>query len=165
MTNTIEMDYPPVAANALEPVVVLPGKGRTQNPIALVTHELVLKVTGADSGGAFAVGVLRAEPMSGPPLHVHTREDEWFYVLKGELTVQVGDRRFTCGPGTSVFAPRDVPHTWQNCSNETVEALGMITPAGFEGFLWGMSLGPREPEAVEALMKRYGLTIAGPPLA
>jgi mannose-6-phosphate isomerase-like protein (cupin superfamily) len=165
MTNTIEIDYPTFTPNALEPVVVPPGEGRTQEPITFPKHVLIPKVTGADSGGAFAAGFLRAEPMSGPPLHMHTREDEWFYVLKGELTVQVGDRRFTCAPGTSVFAPRDVPHTWQNCSNETVEALAIVTPAEFIDYLWEVSRGPLEPEAAEALLERYGLMILGPPIA
>lgn len=165
MTNAIEIDYPSVAANALEPIVVLPGEGRTKEAITFPKHVLIPKVNSADTGGAFAIGLLRAEAMSGPPLHIHTREDEWFYVLKGELTVQVGDRRFTCGPGTSVFAPRDVPHTWQNCSDETVEALAMVTPADFINFLWQSARGPLEPEAAEALLQRYGLMVVGPPIA
>ena len=62
--------------NALKPVVAGPGVDRSPSPIAFGGVSLEVKVTGADSGGNFNLGLLRAEPLSGPPLHMHTREDE-----------------------------------------------------------------------------------------
>jgi mannose-6-phosphate isomerase-like protein (cupin superfamily) len=111
-----------------------------------------------DTGGAFSVLHLVAEPMSGPPLHMHTREDEWFYILKGEMTFQVDQRRFTAGPGTSVFAPRNIPHTWQNCTNEPVEAIGLITPAQFEDFFSERAAGNTDTE-------HFGVLSMGPPIS
>ena len=72
---------------------------------------------------------------SGSPLHVHHNEDEWFYVLEGELTIWVDgqdDRR--AGAGSFVFGPRDVPHTFI-VSSEQARFLLVTEPAGFEGFV------------------------------
>lgn len=149
----------------LEPLVVGPGEDRAPHPIRLQGHELLVKAMGHDTGGSMAIAVLRAEPMSGPPVHIHTREDEWFYVLAGELTFQVADRRFTAGPGTSVFAPRNVPHTWQNCTNENAEALGMVSPAGIEDFFLAMAQQAVAPEAAAELMNQFGIQVVGPPIA
>jgi quercetin dioxygenase-like cupin family protein len=68
----------------------------------------------------------------GPPLHVHPTHGEGFYVLEGELTVQVGDRIVTGGPGTWAFAPRDTPHTLGNLGEADVRVLSLFAPAGFE---------------------------------
>ena len=150
----------------LKPVLARQGEDRAPFPIALVGSDLIVKVTGKDSGGAFAIGHLVAGPMSGPPLHVHTREDEWFYILKGEMTFQVGEEQFTAGPGTSVFGPRNVPHTWQNLTSETVEAIALVTPSRFEGFLMELArLKPADPAAVQRLCSEYGNVILGPPIA
>ncbi len=149
----------------LEPVVTRAGADRAPHPIQLPGHDIVLKLSRQDTGDTFAVGILRAQPMSGPPLHVHTREDEWFFVLQGELTFQVGAERFTAGPGTSVFAPRDVPHTWQNFTTGLVEALGIVTPPQLEEYFLEASRGPFDPAVMEQLNRRFGISVLGPPLA
>jgi quercetin dioxygenase-like cupin family protein len=153
------------ATRNLRPVVAGPEEDRAPFPIDLGLSRFSVKVTGVDSGGNFVMGHLHAEPMSGPPLHVHSREDEWFYILKGEMTFQVGDQRIVAGPGTSVFAPRNVPHTWQNLTSETVEAIGMVTPSAFEGFL--AELAKRKPvdeATMIELTAQYGNRIIGPPI-
>jgi quercetin dioxygenase-like cupin family protein len=68
----------------------------------------------------------------GPPLHVHPTHGEGFYVLAGELTVQVGEDVVTAGPGTWAFAPRDVAHTLANHGRATVRLLSVFAPGGFE---------------------------------
>lgn len=151
--------------NTLQPVVAGPGVDRAPSPIAFAGLNLELKVTGADTDGNFAIGLLRAEPLAGPPLHMHTREDEWFYVLSGELTFQVDQEIFTAGPGTSVFAPRNVPHTWRNLSDQPVEAVSMVTPAAFVGFLQETGGIPEGDDGARIeLAKRYGNIILGPPI-
>ena len=147
------------ASTVLEPVVVKPEEDRAPFPLSLGGQHITSKVRGADTGGAFSVLHLVAEPMSGPPMHMHTQEDEWFYILKGEMTFQVGGKRFTAGPGTSVFAPRNIPHTWQNCTDEPVEAIGLITPAKFEGFFEDRASGRLDTPA------EFGVEFMGPPLA
>ncbi len=67
----------------------------------------------------------------GPPLHHHDF-DEAFYVLRGELTFQLGDEVSTRGPGTLTFAPRGSHHTLANLSEAEASYLLICTPAGFE---------------------------------
>jgi quercetin dioxygenase-like cupin family protein len=145
-----------------EPVVTAAGESRII-PILLMGQELLLKIGSQDTSGVFSVFELKAPPMSGPPLHVHTREDEWFYILSGELTFQLDGQRIVAGPGASVLAPRNVPHTFQNFGDATVEALLMMTPGPLENFFVQSATTP--PDQFEALMNSYGMQILGPPLA
>lgn len=68
-----------------------------------------------------------------PPLHKHDF-DETFYLLEGELTLQLGDEVFTRRAGELAFAPRGTPHTYANLSGKPARALLVITPAGFERY-------------------------------
>jgi mannose-6-phosphate isomerase-like protein (cupin superfamily) len=158
MVRAIELE-------ALEPVVVCPNEDRATHPIHLQGRQLAVKATGRDTGGGFAAGLLRAEPMSGPPLHLRTQEDEWFYILKGEFAFEVGDRCFIAVAGTSVFAPREVPHTWQNFTGEVAEALKVLTPADIEEDFPEAVIETLEPAVLEMLMKRHGVITLGPPLS
>lgn len=117
-----------------------------------------------------AVVSLTVPKFSGPLLHRHSREDEWFYVLEGQLTWQVDGRRFTGGAGSSAFAPRGTVHTFQNFHDGTAHILVMVTPAGLERFFEDITVqnkGLAQPDfaKVEALMNAYGLELLGPPLS
>ena len=72
------------------------------------------------------------EAGSEPPMHIHTRETEFIYVLDGELTVYVADETLTAQPGGFVFLPRNVPHTFAVDGNGEARAFLMYTPNGFE---------------------------------
>src|SRR5690606_6122352 len=122
------------ATAGLEPIVVAAGDVRGPERYRTSGAELFPKVFGRDSAGNHFAGYACIPLMAGPPLHVHTREDEWFYILKGELTFEVGGKRIVAGAGTSVFAPREIPHAFRNFTNEVVEALAVVTPSNFEGF-------------------------------
>jgi quercetin dioxygenase-like cupin family protein len=90
----------------------------------------VLASAGDTNGGAVEV----ASPSgAAPPLHVHHREDEAFYVLEGEYTVFVGDEVISGVPGTWVWGPRDVPHCYQVHSRRGGH-LSLTMPGGFEAF-------------------------------
>src|SRR3989337_1708410 len=67
----------------------------------------------------------------GPPLHVHSREDEALYVLEGQIRFRQGDDEFVAGPGTWVWGPRGVPHAFK-VESEAARALVVVTPGGFE---------------------------------
>jgi len=77
--------------------------------------------------------VFRATMPEGfsPPRHVHTREDEVFVVEDGELRFDIAGRAVAAGPGTSVFMPRGVPHTFR-VDGPSARVLGIMTPGGFE---------------------------------
>jgi quercetin dioxygenase-like cupin family protein len=99
------------------------------------------------------------------PMHVHEHEDEYSYVLEGEIGVQIGDAVRYAHQGDLVFKPRRVWHAFWNRADEPARVLEIISPAGFERyFAEGASLGPPvrgEPDidAVKALMERYGLRV------
>jgi quercetin dioxygenase-like cupin family protein len=91
-----------------------------------------IKASGSSTGGALTMIESRTD--GGAPLHVHTREDEYFYVLEGTLTVRLGDERFEAGPRSFVFLPRGIPHEWDVVGDEAT-LLMMTIPAGLDTFL------------------------------
>ena len=93
-----------------------------------------VKAGGAQTGGAFTVIEWSAPAGFGPPLHVHGREDEAFYILDGQISVQCGGKRFTAGPGDFTFLPRGIPHTFL-VTGGPVRGLQITAPAGFEEFI------------------------------
>ena len=119
-------------------------------------------IDGFETGEHFS---LVEHPMSpralAAPLHLHTREDEYSFVLQGRLGALLGDEVVEAGPGDLVFKPRDQWHTFWNAGDEPCRILEIISPAGFERFFQELSdLGgavAAEPEAVAELSGRYGL--------
>jgi mannose-6-phosphate isomerase-like protein (cupin superfamily) len=91
-------------------------------------------VSSADSRGAISILHIVAEPQSGPPLHVHAREDELFFVEQGDVGFFCEGRRWRGGAGTQVFLPRSVPHTWYNHGATHARLLVTCVPGGFEGY-------------------------------
>jgi quercetin dioxygenase-like cupin family protein len=81
-----------------------------------------------------------------PPLHVHRRDDETFYVLEGELTLFVSGEQIVLRPGQAALAPRDVPHAYR-VESEAAHWLVITTPAGFEAFVREVS----EPAPADVL--------------
>jgi mannose-6-phosphate isomerase-like protein (cupin superfamily) len=108
-----------------------------------------------------------------PPLHVHRREDETFYVIAGEMTFFVGDQRIEATAGDFVYAPKDVPHSFL-VESDRAEYLVSFVPAGAEEFF--AEVAPRvvpgeaapspsepDPEDFTRIAARYGIEIVGPP--
>lgn len=109
----------------------------------------------------------------GPPLHVHSREDEAMYVLEGEIRFRQGEDEFIAGPDTWVWQPRAIPHAFK-IESERARALVVITPGGFERMFeeGGVpaSESPEPPaleydaDAAVAISKRFGFEVVGPQL-
>ena len=97
------------------------------------------------------------------PLHRHSREDEYSYVLTGRMGALLGEDVVEAGPGDLVFKPRDQWHTFWNAGDEECRILEIIAPAGFEDFfrelvrLGGASKEGPGPDALGELGARYGL--------
>jgi quercetin dioxygenase-like cupin family protein len=91
-------------------------------------------ITGEESGGAYFVSEASVPPGGGPPLHIHRREDETFYILEGEVSFRVGDKTFTASEGDFVSAPRDTPHSFKNEGDRLVKMIVTCVPAGMERF-------------------------------
>jgi quercetin dioxygenase-like cupin family protein len=92
-------------------------------------------LSGADTGGAYCLLEVGLAPGMGVPRHTHTREDEAYLVLVGELEVIVGDEAFILRPGDCLLAPRDIPHQLRNSGNVENHYLLFFSPPGFEEFL------------------------------
>jgi gentisate 1,2-dioxygenase len=97
------------------------------------------------------------------PLHIHTREDEYSFVLQGRMGALLGDDVVEAGPGDLVFKPRNQWHTFWNAGDEPCRILEIIAPAGFENFFRELSdMGgamKADPDELTALGDRYGLTL------
>lgn len=136
---------------------------------------MTVKATAATTGGAFGLVESLIAPGFSPPLHVHHREDESFYVLEGEVTMRCGERTFRATAGSFVFLPRDVPHTFVVEGGVPARMLTLLTPGGGEGvFVDGGrrpdhdGLPPATPPDIATLKRvseQYGAEIVGPPMA
>jgi quercetin dioxygenase-like cupin family protein len=100
-------------------------------------------------------------PDDGVPFHTHSREDETFYVVSGIGEFRLGDTTDVRGPGSIIFGPRDVPHTFRNVGDTDLKCLIVYSPGGFEqSFLDIAALGEagNDPRETGAILQRYGLT-------
>jgi quercetin dioxygenase-like cupin family protein len=146
--------------------------GRMQ-PLWFIDHLVHIHVDGDASGGALAILDERGRRGDMPPLHVHRRDDETFYVLDGELTLFVAGEQLVIGAGQAAFAPRDVPHAYR-VESEEARWLVITTPAGFDAFVREVSepapaeeLPPAgravDPAVVGQAAAKVGIEILGPP--
>src|SRR5215471_17147465 len=97
-------------------------------------------LSGADTGGAYCLLEVSAAAGVSVPRHTHTREDESYYVLSGELEVVVGGEVFVLKPGDSLMAPRDIPHELRNPGSGENHFLLIFSPSGFEEFVMATAI-------------------------
>jgi quercetin dioxygenase-like cupin family protein len=152
--------------SSLNAFSVAPGQGRSPKPLNILGRDIFVKLANVDTDGAVAIFQHAVPPMGGPPVHRHSREDEWFYVLDGQITVEVDGERMVLPAGGSAFAPRGTTHAFQNFSNTQAEILVMVIPGGFHHFFEKLSSLPApDPARVAQVAKEYGIEILGPPLS
>ena len=108
-------------------VIRMPGEGRT---IAVVGDVYRFLATGEDTGGRYALWEAIVPPGGGPPPHVHSREEEGFYVLEGEITIFIGDQRLIASAGMFANMPVGTPHSFKNESDKPARMLILVVPAG-----------------------------------
>ena len=147
-------------------VVLGPGQGRHGRDVLLLGNTHHNKAEGQDTGGAWAL--IEQEVTGGnPPLHLHEREDEAFYVLQGRLRVTVGDEDIEGSAGSFVLAPRGVPHTYARLPGEALRLLVLVSPSGLERMFEEIAALPeheqRDPDALGQVAARYGVRVLGPP--
>ena len=149
---------------------VEPGEGRR---LWIVGDTMTFKATSAQTGGSLMFVEVLTEPGGGPPPHVHTREDEFFYVLDGEFEILQGEETFRATAGAFAFVPRGTLHRFENVGDTAGRILVMFTPGGMEGFFFEAGvpvvegetappLGPEEIERGREAAIRYGLDVQWP---
>jgi quercetin dioxygenase-like cupin family protein len=150
------------AANPQARIVLSPDEGET---VWLRKLGVRFMIGGEQTQGNFAL----IEHPIGPralaaPMHTHEREDEYTYVLEGEIGVQIGEEVLVARPGDLVFKPRGMPHAFWNATDAPARALEIISPAGFERYFAELAplfppanQGPLDEEAVGAVRAKYAL--------
>lgn len=157
------------AAASRQVAVVTPGGNRFPYSVAAVNTAAACKVTAEDSAGGCSAFELVTPSHGGPGLHVHHREDEWYYVLAGQFLFDVGDQRHELSVGASIFAPRDITHRWANSGTSDGRLILVCQPGGFEKFFDELAKIPLNPndaamKAMQELAKRFGMEMLGPPI-
>ena len=129
-----------------------------------------------DTDGRFGLMEIVGRKGQEPPRHVHRRDDEGFYVLEGRITYYVGDETYEATPGTFVFAPRGVPHSF-TFETDVIRKLAVVTPGGLEVHFRDRRFsepvqaptlppppaGSPDMAAFADDLARYGVEIVGPP--
>ena len=133
-----------------------------------------IKATGKETDGRYTL-IEIFEPEGEGPLHVHHREDEGFFIIEGELTFQIGEETIKASPGSFVFGPKDVPHTY-TVDSGPAKLLFILSPPGFEECVYATSEparestlppppeGPPSEEEMEqlgAIVRQYGCEVLG----
>jgi quercetin dioxygenase-like cupin family protein len=128
-------DAAPGAANVKPPESIGFSRGRQSldHSVWYNGSLMTFLASGEDTHGQFALIEAVGRRGNVPPPHIHHREDEIFYVLEGEIVVSVGDRTIRGTPGTMIFLPRDVRHSF-TIESEKSRMLILVTPAGFEAW-------------------------------
>ena len=133
-----------------------------------------VRVSGAQTGGAFALADHLAPRGNASPVHVHDRDDETFFVLDGELWVFAGEEEHTAGPGTVAVLPRRLRHAYV-VTSARARFLTLHTPAGFEQFAAEVGeparaltlppppAGPPDFAALAQAAARHHIAILAPP--
>jgi mannose-6-phosphate isomerase-like protein (cupin superfamily) len=150
-----------------QPKVLAPGEGlRLQSGPG---RDLIFKVTGDDTGGAFDYFIVEVAPHGGPPLHVHHNQEETIHVVKGRYKIRIGDDIFYLQEGGFAYLPSKVPHAFLNLTDEPGEIVVVYTPGG--GHKFYEELGPisrgahPDREVIGALFAKYDMALLGPPLS
>jgi len=148
----------------MKPIQVPNNGGKAVNILGI---PMLIRVHGRDTGGIVAVVESHDIPGGGPPPHIHQREDETFQILEGNYEFIVGDQRILATPGTTLFAPRGVAHTYRYMGKTSGKLMCLITPSGFEGFFEEIGALTMEQQQniphVMAIAQKFGLEFLPPP--
>jgi len=154
-----------------QPTIRKSNEGRT---IAVVGDVYRFMATGEDTNGKYAMWEAIVPPGGGPPPHVHSKEEESFYVLEGEITFQIGEKRVVATAGMFANMPVGTPHSFKNESSKPAKMLISVAPAGLEKMFFEIGVPlpegsitalPPTKEEIEKLLNvapRYGLEIRVP---
>lgn len=139
------------------------GEDRLGHTVALpFSPSLAFKVVGDETGGGLFLIEHNHLLPGGPPLHLHLNQEEWFYVMEGEVALQVGEQRVKLHAGESVLAPRRIPHTFSSVGPSPARMLIAFCPAGkMEQYFRGVEKDPKAAGDAE-FVRRCEMELVGP---
>lgn len=159
------MWYETLVPGSVAPFVVLAGDGDViRGPVGGAT---TIKARAETTNGTVTAVETVVAPGQGPPLHIHVREDEMYYVQEGQLRFKAGDRLFEAPRGAFMFIPRGTPHCFRNFQEVPAKILVIFTPAGMERFFEGhakLPAGPVDKEAYNEVAHSAWMEVVGPVL-
>jgi mannose-6-phosphate isomerase-like protein (cupin superfamily) len=141
----------------------------------LVGDHPTIKVDAQQSSGVFDACINWVAPGNGPPLHIHRREDELFYILEGSALFMQNGRSVTAGSGSTVYLEKDIAHTFKSIGKGPLRFIVVTVPSGFAAFVRecgepiqtipsGYEVTPAAIEKLLRVVPRYGLEVVGDPL-
>jgi quercetin dioxygenase-like cupin family protein len=132
-------------------------------------RDLVFKLTGDDTNGAFDYFTVEVAPKGGPPLHVHHKQEETIHVLKGRFRVRIGEELFELDEGGFAHLPSETPHAFLNLTDEPGELIVVFAPGGGHRFFEELGPATRSGAAdrteIAAIFDRHDMSLLGPPLS
>jgi mannose-6-phosphate isomerase-like protein (cupin superfamily) len=142
--------------------VVGTGQDRFGHPHSLGFSSILFKVpTSETAGGLFVMEHTHLLP-GGPALHLHLNQEEWFYVIEGQVVFQVGEQRLQMHAGESLLAPRRVPHTFSSVGEAPSRMLIAFCPAGKMEQYFRDAENDQKSASSASFMRRYELELVGP---
>jgi len=153
------------AAPAAEGIhLVGEGQDRLGETHSLGFSTILFKVLPRETSDSLFVIEHKGLGHGGPPMHFHLHQDEWFYVMEGEVVIQLDRERKTLRAGESVLGPRGIPHGFMGVGDKPAHMLIAFTPAGkMEGFFREAAV-PNGPPMDAHLFAKYDMQYVGPPL-
>lgn len=139
--------------------IVGPNEGDSVGAIGL---GIFVKLTGRDTNGAYSLFEYVVPPgLGGPPTHIHTREDELFICVKGQVSVELAGVKHLVSAGSVLLMPRGVPHMFYNEGDDETRVIAVVSPPGLENYYRELSQLPpgRDMRLVADVMSKFGLSL------
>ena len=154
------------------PVIAKPGVSRGPGGVETHREHIQVMVRTSDTGGRFCILSFDAPPLgpdvAGPPLHVHADVDEWLYVEKGNLLVEVGGKRYRVAEGGAILAPMGLPHRYLNCASVPGRIVVNYSPGGRMDEFFEIDKAPAgvrmSQRQLSTIYSQFHMKLLGPPL-
>ena len=140
------------------------GQDRLGETHSLGFSTILFKVLPRETSGGLFVIEHKGLGHGGPPVHFHLHQDEWFYVIEGEVLFQLGGERKRLGAGESVLGPRMVPHGFMGVGEKPAHMIIAFTPAGMMEAFFRETAVPNGPPMDARMFAKYDMQYVGPPL-